>query len=76
MTTVPAAPVRFYAVRKPVAAFLAGIGVGAWSGPEEVAATWRLDRRFEPSMPQRERERLMGGWRRAVERSLGWAVEG
>jgi glycerol kinase len=58
------------------AAFLAGIGVGYWSGPEEVAATWRLDRRFEPSMSERERERLVGGWRRAVERSLGWAVEG
>jgi len=58
------------------AAFLAGIGVGYWSGPEEVAATWRLDRRFEPSMAERERERLVGGWRRAVERSLGWAVEG
>jgi glycerol kinase len=57
-------------------AFLAGIGVGVWSGPEEVAATWRLDRRFEPSMSERDRERLVAGWRRAVERSLGWAVEG
>jgi len=58
------------------AAFLAGIGTGFWSGPEEVAATWRLDRRFEPSMTPRERERLVAGWRRAVERSLGWAVDG
>jgi glycerol kinase len=56
------------------AAFLAGIGVGFWSGPEEVAATWRLDRRFEPTMSERERERLVAGWRRAVERSLGWAA--
>jgi glycerol kinase len=58
------------------AAFLAGIGVGVWSGPDEVAATWRLDRRFEPTMTERERDRLVAGWRRAVERSLGWAVEG
>ena len=57
------------------AAFLAGIGVGFWSGPDEVAATWRLDRRFEPGMSERERERLVAGWRRAVERSLGWASE-
>ncbi len=57
------------------AAFLAGIGTGFWSGPDEVAATWRLDRRFEPSMGQRERERLTAGWGRAVERSLRWAVD-
>lgn len=57
------------------AAFLAGIGTGFWSGPDEVSATWRLDRRFEPSMSARERERLVAGWRRAVERSLRWAVD-
>lgn len=57
------------------AAFLAGIGTGVWSGPDEVAATWRLDRRFEPTMPGRERERLVAGWQRAVERSLRWAVD-
>lgn len=57
------------------AAFLAGIGTGFWSGPDEVAATWRLDRRFEPRMDPRERERLVSGWRRAVERSLRWAVD-
>jgi glycerol kinase len=57
------------------AAFLAGIGIGFWSGPDEVAATWRLDRRFEPTMRDRERERLVAGWRRAVERSLRWAVD-
>lgn len=58
------------------AAFLAGIGTGIWSGPEEVAATWRLDRRFEPRMGERERQRLTADWRRAVERSLRWAVDG
>jgi glycerol kinase len=57
------------------AAFLAGIGVGVWSGPDEVAATWRRDRRFEPTMAAPERERLVAGWRRAVERSLRWAVD-
>ena len=30
------------------AAFLAGIATGFWSGPDEVAATWALDRRFVP----------------------------
>jgi len=35
------------------AAFLAGIGTGFWSGPEEVAATWRLDRRSRRAWSER-----------------------
>ena len=31
------------------AAFLAGLGTGVWSSTDELAQTWRLDRRFEPS---------------------------
>ena len=30
------------------AAFLAGLATGVWSSLDELAATWRLDRRFEP----------------------------
>jgi glycerol kinase len=48
------------------AAFLAGLGVGLWSGPDEVAATWELERRFEPSMDSAERARLVARWRDAV----------
>ncbi len=56
------------------AAFLAGIASGLWADTDEVAATWRLERRFEPTMGSAERARLMAGWRRAAERSLGWAT--
>ena len=31
------------------AAFLAGLATGVWSSTEEIAATWQLERRFEPS---------------------------
>jgi glycerol kinase len=55
------------------AAFLAGLATGTWSGVDEIAATWTLDRRFEPRMPAAERERLLRGWREAVSRSRGWA---
>jgi glycerol kinase len=58
------------------AAFLAGLATGVWSSTEEIARTWQLDRRFEPAMGAAERERLISGWRRAVERSKGWAVAG
>ncbi len=30
------------------AAFLAGLATGVWSSTDELRATWRLDRRFEP----------------------------
>ena len=57
------------------AAFLAGLAVGFWSGLDEIAATWRLDRRFEPRMSPAERERRVARWRRAVERAKGWAID-
>jgi glycerol kinase len=55
------------------AAFLAGLGTGVWSSPAEVAATWRLDRRFEPG-PRADEAHAR--WRRAVERAKGWADGG
>jgi len=55
------------------AAFLAGLGAGVWSSLDELADVWQLDRRFEPRMEAQERERLLSGWRAAVERSGGWA---
>jgi glycerol kinase len=58
------------------AACLAGLAAGFWGDPADVAANWALDRRFEPSMDAARRERLLRGWRRAVERSLGWAEPG
>jgi glycerol kinase len=54
------------------AAFLAGLGTGVWSSTEELAATWRLDRRFEPTGRDEVAHRR---WRSAVERSKGWAAE-
>jgi glycerol kinase len=57
------------------AAFLAGLAAGVWSGLDELAATWRLDRRFEPAMDEGERRHLVDGWRRAVDRARGWAKE-
>ena len=52
------------------AAFLAGWQAGVYPGPDEFARAWRIERRFEPSMPPHERESRYRGWRDAVERSL------
>jgi glycerol kinase len=57
------------------AAFLAGLGTGVWSSTDELASTWRLDRRFEPSDDGRAgRDQGYRRWRTAVERSKGWAT--
>ncbi len=71
-------------VRRPVvaettalgAAYLAGLAVGYWNGLDDVRHNWALDREFSPSMAADVRARGYRGWRRAVERSLGWATEG
>jgi glycerol kinase len=54
------------------AAYLAGIATGAWTG-EQVARLWREAERYEPGMDVAEREELLAQWRRALERSRGWA---
>ncbi|HEV8672888.1 MAG TPA: glycerol kinase GlpK [Methylomirabilota bacterium] len=57
------------------AAYLAGLGVGLWPSPAALRDLWRLDRRFEPSMPPARREALYAGWQRAVGRARDWARE-
>ena len=67
-------------VRRPVvaettalgAAYLAGLAVGYWSGPEDVTRNWALGREFVPSMDTELRDSLYRGWKRAVTRSLNW----
>jgi glycerol kinase len=54
------------------AAYLAGIATGLWSR-EQVGEMWREAARYEPRMGAEERERLVGDWRRALERSRNWA---
>ena len=54
------------------AAYLAGLAVGFWMSEEEIAAQWKVDRRFEPGMSVNERETRLATWRRAVERARGW----
>src|SRR4051812_11234105 len=55
------------------AASLAGLTVDLWKSRDELAAQWKLDRRFEPRMERKEAEDKMARWREAVKRSLGWA---
>jgi glycerol kinase len=55
------------------AAFLAGLGAGAWTDTD-LAGLWKLDREFEPAISRDQAEVLQAEWRRAVERSREWAA--
>ena len=57
------------------AAYLAGLSVGFWGSTDEVAANWRVNRRFEPVMPREAVAARLTQWERAVERSRDWHVE-
>jgi glycerol kinase len=55
------------------AAYLAGLTVNLWKSRDEIAAQWKLARRFEPRMERKEAEAKMARWRDAVSRSRNWA---
>jgi len=50
------------------AAYLAGLATGFWPSVEAVESFWRVDRAFEPEMPESTREELYAGWKTAVGR--------
>ena len=57
------------------AAFAAGIAVGFWDGPDDVATRWQEERRWEPQLDGDERERRLRAWRKAVSRTFDWLDE-
>ncbi|HVF57383.1 MAG TPA: glycerol kinase GlpK [Pyrinomonadaceae bacterium] len=57
------------------AAYLAGLAVGFWKDREEIAARWKVARRYEPSMSDEERSRLHRRWLKAIERARDWELE-
>jgi glycerol kinase len=50
------------------AAYLAGVATGTWT-EEDVGKMWRQAARYEPSMSEDQRDELLAGWRRALERA-------
>ena len=57
------------------AAYLAGLAVGYWAGPEEIRKNWAIDRTFDPSIGEEERQAKLKGWKKAVTYACGWAKE-
>lgn len=52
------------------AAWLAGSKAGVWPDAAGFGETWALDRRFEASMAEADRDRKYQGWLKAVHRTL------
>lgn len=51
------------------AAYLAGIASDVWAGREDVRESWNVDKRFEPSISDSEREARVATWLDAVDRA-------
>lgn len=54
------------------AAYLAGLAVGYWESREEIARQWKVERKFEPSLAEKEREALYGGWKKAIHATIAF----
>jgi glycerol kinase len=54
------------------AAFAAGLAVGFWRDQAELRERWSVQRRWQPQMDERLREREYARWKKAVTRSLDW----
>lgn len=71
-------------VRRPVdqettalgSAFLAGLAEGVWPDLASLESQWQLDATFEPELDREVADAMHAQWRRAVERSQGWVLEG
>jgi len=56
------------------AAYLAGLAVGFWPGPDALRAERKGDVRFEPRMTAGERAERRSRWHKAVERAKEWTT--
>lgn len=54
------------------AAYLAGLAVGYWESREEIARQWKVERKFEPSLAEKEREALYDGWKKAIRATIAF----
>ncbi|MVT07947.1 glycerol kinase GlpK [Chitinophaga tropicalis] len=57
------------------AAYLAGLAVGYWKSIDEVKQQWAVDKKFEPAMEGAKAGKLLHYWKKALDRSRGWAEE-
>ena len=54
------------------AAYLAGLAVGYWNGPDDVKANWEIDRSFAPAMSRDHAHHRRKRWAEALSRARDW----
>jgi glycerol kinase len=54
------------------AAYVAGLAVGYYTGIDDLRQNWAVDRSWEPTMAESQREELFRKWKKAVTRSFDW----
>ena len=54
------------------AAYASGLAVGFWQNSNQLKQNWAVDKIWNPAMDNMVRERLIAGWKKAVERSFNW----
>jgi glycerol kinase len=54
------------------AAYAAGLATSFWASPDDLRENWLEDRRWIPQSSEEERAAGYEGWKKAVERTLGW----
>jgi len=54
------------------AAYLAGLAANYWQSTDDIICNRAVEREFIPRMDGNLRQGLVGGWKRAIERSLKW----
>lgn len=54
------------------AIYLAGLAVGFYKDKQDIMQNVAVDKVFEPHMENDYREKLLAGWKKAVQCSLGW----
>ncbi len=56
------------------AAYLAGLAVGYWKNKKDIQANWQEAARFKATMKPKEKDRLLAGWTRALQRATDWEL--
>ncbi|MHB8519348.1 MAG: glycerol kinase GlpK [Limisphaerales bacterium] len=58
------------------AAYLAGLAIGYWKDPADIATHWAADKQFVPAMDSSRRGQLRAGWNKALALAQGWEAPG
>ncbi|MDX8366831.1 glycerol kinase GlpK [Cytobacillus sp. IB215665] len=54
------------------AAYLAGLAVGFWESQDEIAKQWNIDKTFDNTMDEQQRNDLYDGWKKAVNATMAF----